>query len=75
MPSHHLVARHLAALGIEIPHIHADGEVESHGDAVRRMRRLGGVPDCDLFQPAAELEAETYRRQEARMPTDRGVCA
>jgi uncharacterized protein (DUF488 family) len=35
-----LVARYLAGLGIEIQHIHATGELESHTDALDRLRRL-----------------------------------
>jgi uncharacterized protein (DUF488 family) len=62
-----LVSRHLAALGVPIQHIHAGGEIETHTDAVRRMAQLTGVPDYDLFRSAEDLEAEAYRRQEARI--------
>ncbi len=50
-----LVARGLAALGIEIQHIHADGSLESHTDALIRLAALVRVPEADLFRSAEEL--------------------
>jgi uncharacterized protein (DUF488 family) len=62
-----LVARHLAARGIDVQHIHATGKLENHTDALRRLARIVGVPDDDLFRSPEELQADTYRRQADRI--------
>lgn len=62
-----LVARHLAALGIPVAHIHADGHIESHDAALSRLARMVHVPEEDLFHSHEELMAEAYRRQEERI--------
>ena len=62
-----LIARQLAAAGIDVHHIHADGRLETHGAALRRLISLLGLPEHDLFHTREELEAEGYLRQEARI--------
>jgi uncharacterized protein (DUF488 family) len=62
-----LVARQLASLGIDIRHIHATGELESHADALDRLRRLLRLPEADLFREYNEILADAYRRQEERI--------
>jgi len=63
-----LVARHLAALGSDVQHIHANGNLESHNDALRRLAKMVDVPDEDIFRRTPEeLLDETYRRQEYRI--------
>ncbi len=62
-----LVARHLAALGIDVQHIHASGKLESHADAINRLSRMVGVPETDMFRSPEELQADAYRRQEDRI--------
>jgi uncharacterized protein (DUF488 family) len=62
-----LVARQLASLGIDIRHIHATGELESHADALDRLRRLLRLPAADLFREYNEILADAYRRQEERI--------
>jgi uncharacterized protein (DUF488 family) len=59
-----LVARHLAALGLDVRHIHADGRVESHPDALSRLARMLNLPEHDMFHSRDELLADAYRRQE-----------
>ncbi len=62
-----LVARELVGLGMEVRHILADGEVESHPEAMRRLwGRLGLAPD-DLFRDAAKLDEEAYSLQERKI--------
>jgi uncharacterized protein (DUF488 family) len=61
-----LVARHLAGLGIDVQHIHADGRLESHTDALRRLRMVG-LPEDDMFRSAEDLQADAYRRQGERI--------
>jgi uncharacterized protein (DUF488 family) len=62
-----LVARHLAAVGLDVRHIHADGRVESHADALSRLTRMLNLPEYDMFHSRDELLAESYRRQEERI--------
>lgn len=57
-----LVARYLNAVEIDVQHILADGELESHADAMCRLARLVRVPENDLFRSPEELLDETYRR-------------
>jgi uncharacterized protein (DUF488 family) len=61
-----LVARHLAARDIDVRHILASGEIETHAGAMGRLARLVKVPEADLFRSAEELLAETYQRAEDR---------
>ncbi len=62
-----LVARHLTALGVAVTHIHADGRLETHDDALSRLARAVNLPEDDMFHPREELLAEAYRRQEERI--------
>ncbi len=62
-----LVARYLAAAGIDVKHIHANGKLEPHADALSRLARMVGVPEDDMFRSAEDLQADTYRRQESRI--------
>jgi uncharacterized protein (DUF488 family) len=64
-----LVARHLANLGIDVQHIHADGRLESHADALRRLSRIVGLQSDmdDMFNSPEALQAEAYRLQEDRI--------
>lgn len=63
-----LVARHLAALGIDVQHIHANGHLESHSDALRRLAQMVDVPEQDILRRSPdELQDDTYRRQEKRV--------
>ena len=62
-----LVARELMATGTPVVHIHADGQIEAHADAMARLCMLLGIPDQDLFRARAELIEEAYARQEMRV--------
>ncbi len=70
-----LVARHLAALGIPVAHIHADGRVESHEAALSRLARILNLPEQDMFHSHEELMAEAYRRQEERIAYEVGEAS
>jgi hypothetical protein len=61
------VARHLAALGIEVEHIHADGHVENQAAALGRLMRILNLPEGDLFHSREEFLDEAYRIQEGRI--------
>ena len=62
-----LVARALDEQGIEVAHIHADGGLESHGEAMDRLLdRLNLRSGDDLFratQPREQLVAEAVELQ------------
>ena len=62
-----LVAPHLAALGIDVEHIHADGRLESHAAALSRLARMLNLPEEDMFHSREELLADACRRQEERI--------
>jgi len=64
------VARHLAALGLHIEHIHADGRLESQTAALSRLARTLKLPEEDMFHSREELLDEVYGRQEARIAHD-----
>ncbi len=62
-----LVGRELVALGANVIHIHADGHLEPHADAIRRLFQRLGLPDRDLFRTPSEILDEAYSKQELRV--------
>ena len=62
-----LVSRALNEDGVTVSHILADGQLESHGDAMLRLLDVTGLPRDDLFRSQAELFAEALARQEERV--------
>jgi uncharacterized protein (DUF488 family) len=62
-----LVARHLAAAGLDVQHIHADGRLESHPAALSRLAQQFKLREDNLFQSREEIHAEAYRLQEKRI--------
>lgn len=62
-----LVSRHLAAAGVDVMHIHADGRLEPHSEALARIAELNHVPEYDMFHTHEELMDEAYARQEKRI--------
>lgn len=62
-----LVAKALAERGHTIRHIHADGHLESHEDAMERLLDVTGLPKADFFRSKEELLAEAMARQEAQI--------
>lgn len=70
-----LVARHLQDLGFQVSHIHADGRIEGHDDAIDRLCHLLGLPDQDMFRTRIDVVDDAYRIQGARIAYDRGEVA
>lgn len=68
-----LLARHLVTRGIDVQHIHADGRLESHADAIQRLSRMMGFDTCmdDMFNSPNALQSEVYRLQEDRIAYER----
>lgn len=62
-----LVARQLAKFGCAVRHIHGDGRLESHAEALVRLREIVGLPEQDLFRSREEMIEDAYRMQEARI--------
>jgi uncharacterized protein (DUF488 family) len=62
-----LVSRVLAERGITVDHIHGDGSLESHDDAVHRLMAGFGLDQADLFHSPHELMEEALSRQERRI--------
>ena len=57
-----LVCRH-ARDDAAISHILADGELEAHEDAEKRLMTLTKVPEADLFMDRDQLVEMAYDRQ------------
>lgn len=62
-----LVGRELEAAGVAVAHIHADGTLESHSEALARLLRMLGMPEQDLFRTKDQLIADAYAAQEERI--------
>jgi uncharacterized protein (DUF488 family) len=56
-----LVARHVAAMGFDVQHIHADGTLERHDAAMTRLVRMLDLPEGDMFRSRDEILADAYR--------------
>ena len=62
-----LVSPVLEEEGLSIQHIHADGRLEAHDEAMDRLIDLVGLPRDDLFRSREEIVAEALFRQEGRV--------
>jgi uncharacterized protein (DUF488 family) len=62
-----LVARHLVDLGIDVQHIHANGKLESHTDALNRLAWMFNLYGDNMFCSRDALLADIYLRQEERI--------
>lgn len=68
-----LVARELVEGGAIVAHILADGQVESHSEAMARLSEKLKLPEPDMVSTAKELEEQAYDSQEKRIAyTDQG---
>jgi uncharacterized protein (DUF488 family) len=62
-----LVGRHLADLGIEVQHIHADGHLESQAELNERLVRELALPASDMFRSHDDIIRDAYKMQEDRI--------
>jgi uncharacterized protein (DUF488 family) len=62
-----LVSRQLVAVNIEVAHILASGEIESHGQALARLSRQLHVPETDMFRTRQQLLDEACDTQGRRI--------
>jgi uncharacterized protein (DUF488 family) len=62
-----LVARHLVARGMSAQHIHEDGRLESHAEAIERLMRQLKLPEGDMFRSRDDWAEDAYRLQGDRI--------
>ena len=62
-----LVSRYLIGRGLDVQHIHEDGELETHAAAMGRLLRLLRLPEEDLFRTPADVLEDAYLLQERRI--------
>jgi len=62
-----LVARELVAMGASVVHIHADGALETYSDAMKRLIKILGLSEQDLFRGKDEMIADACAMQEERI--------
>lgn len=62
-----LVARQLTALAVPVAHIHADGTLESHDEAMTRLLQMLGKPKADLYRSNQEMIEDACALQEKRI--------
>lgn len=62
-----LVARELEALGASVVHIHSNGKLELHHEAMNRLLAMHGLDKADMFRTIRESIDEACTRQERRI--------
>ena len=62
-----LVGQTLFERGTPISHIHADGTLEKHDDAIQRLLKIFKLDEPDLFRTNEEVVAEALLRQEQKV--------
>ncbi len=62
-----LVSRALDALGVDVAHIHADGRLETHGEAMDRLLDFLRLPRENLYDTREELIATAVAQQSKRV--------
>ena len=62
-----LVSRALHERGIDVAHIHSDGQLEPHGEAMDRLLELLKLPREDLYRSREELITIAVARQSKRI--------
>ncbi len=67
-----LIARYLVQIGLDVRHIHANGTLESHSEAMNRLIRKLDLQECNMFLSPDELLADAYRLQERAIAYDSG---
>jgi uncharacterized protein (DUF488 family) len=62
-----LVARHLASMGLDVNHIHANGQLESHSEALTRLVTTLFPNQEHMFLSPKDLIEEAYYQQGERL--------
>lgn len=58
-----LVARALFEEGVRVLHIHSDGHLEEHSQAIERLTTMLRVPSVDMFRSQDAVINDTYKQQ------------
>jgi uncharacterized protein (DUF488 family) len=62
-----LVAQELVLTGVPVWHVHANGRLESHAEAMSRLVGLLGLADKDLYRTKEEVVADACALQAKRI--------
>jgi uncharacterized protein (DUF488 family) len=62
-----LVGQTLFEKGVSVTHIHGDGTLESHEDAIQRLLKIFKLDEPDLFRTNEEIVEEALLRQEQKV--------
>lgn len=62
-----LVSRELAARSVNVSHIHGDGALETHDEAMKRLRAAYGLDQPTLLDDDEELLTKALALQEAKI--------
>jgi uncharacterized protein (DUF488 family) len=62
-----LVAQELVLTGVQVSHVHANGRLESHAEAMSRLVGLLGLSDKDLYRTKEEIIADACALQGKRI--------
>ena len=62
-----LLGQTLFEQGIPVTHIHGDGTLERHEDAIQRLLKIFKLNEPDLFRSDGEIVAEALLRQEQKV--------
>lgn len=65
-----LVAQELATAGVPVTHIHANGILESHEEAMSRLVEMQGLSEKDLYRTREQIIADACAVQEKRIAYD-----
>lgn len=66
-----LVARHLVDRGVEVRHILAGGEVETHDETLRRLLQALSLPEQDMFRSRNDIIEDAYSMRGRAIAYDR----
>lgn len=62
-----LIARVLDGVGLQVKHIHGDKGLETHSDAMQRLRRMHGLGQPSLFDTEEEMLERALALQESEI--------
>jgi uncharacterized protein (DUF488 family) len=62
-----LVGQTLREQGVQVTHIHGDGKLETHEEAIERLLKVFKLDEPDLFRSDQEIIEEALLRQEQKV--------
>jgi uncharacterized protein (DUF488 family) len=70
-----LIAPELEKSGVSVVHIHSDGTLETHAEAVQRLLDSFGLRKQSLFLSGSDLIEEAYTKQRERVAHSRSAAS